>query len=460
MGQEAIIDILDSVHCRANPRARKLIKNKLKYKKISYKKSRWGPGQVTENTSHLITGRENSSGLFLTGLLNRVKSEKIKITGKENIEKIIPSSRNPKLKNITLRNDQKRAISRARVRQRGTIVCPTGSGKTIIMCGIVSVFQNCRILFLCNTIDLINQASSKFKEFGFKHEVLGDGKKVNWKKIFKKDSCLVLSTIQSFSEIKNKKWNSFFDITLVDEVQYAAKEDSQYGRVMLSNLSPVKLGFTATLPTNDYEKLVVEGFFGPVIYELTNKRGEEIGIIAKAKVEMIPVPYQATLKVRSYSEMYKLGIVENETRNKLIVKKAIKGMKRKKVTLIMVEKINHGLVLQKLFKRKKIPCEFVEGKTDSETRDRIKERLKRSERLVVICTRVWKVGINIPSLNQIILASGMKEEKSIKQAMGRGLRTTNKKKRVRLIDFMDPHRYLAEHSVMRYAIYKKLGWIK
>jgi superfamily II DNA or RNA helicase len=459
MGEKAVIQIIDSIHCRANKVARQLIKSKLKYKKNLFKRKVFG-SEIVEKTQHLITGRDGTAGLFLTGLLPKVKSKKIIVIGNNNIEKLSPST-SPHLKSITFREDQLSAINSAKSLQRGIIVAPTGSGKTIIAAGLMSVYSKYRILFLCHTIDLLNQTSDELKKFNMDHFILGGGHKVNWKNIFKKESCILLSTINSLAKVK-QDWHTFFDVTIVDEVHHCSKENSQYGEAMLKNLCPVKIGFTATLPSNSYEKLVVEGFFGPVIHELTLKEGKDIGIIAKAAVNLVPVPFDIRIqsKSRTYAEYYHNGIVLNKRRNQLIIKISKKNAEKNSITLIIVDKIAHGKELQKMFKKHKLNVPFVQGEEKSLFRLKIKTGLRNGKEKIAICTKVWKEGINIPELNTIIFACGMKEEKSIKQAMGRGLRTSKIKSKIKLIDFMDPYRYLAEHSVLRYQIYKKLKWVK
>ena len=77
----------------------------------------------------------------------------------------------------------------------------------------------------------------------------------------------------------------------------------------------------------------------------------------------------------------------------------------------------------------------------------------------MIASAIWNEGVNIPSLNHIINAVGGKARISVEQIPGRGLRTSKGKTTVRITDFLDPYRYLAEHTVRRLQIYVELGWI-
>lgn len=464
MDTKPIIEILDAVHCKANPAARKLILPKLRYKASYFKRDIFGGGDTKIYKKHLITGRNGSGGTFYTGHLPRLKCMK-QITFTGSVDRIKPDSRKPYLPGITFRPDQIKALRKARIKQRGRIVFPTGAGKTVVAAGFMSMFHSCRILFLCHTRDLLMQTSEELERFEIAHAKLGAGFKPDWQQLLRSDSCVLISTIQSISKISQQKpLGVFFDANIVDEVHHAAKEDSQYGRYMINSLAPIRLGLTATTPSSEYEELVNEGLFGPVIYEMTPDQGAEIGILAKPQVQIVPIEYDpslnASINPKTYANYYKHCIVLNTTRNKIIVDKAIATMTLGQSVLIIVEKLEHGRRLQKMFSRRRLEVPFVEGDRHSEFRQVVKNELKAKKIKAAICTRVWKEGINIPSLNHIILAAGMKEEKAVKQAMGRGLRVDVGKEVITLTDFMDPYRHLAEHSVKRFNIYYRLGWLK
>lgn len=464
-----IIRILDAVHCKANPTARELILPCLAYKDFIYKRTRFGSKKI-ENTSHLITGRKGTSGTFLTGLLQRVKKYakkngvQLKVIGRRNIEKV-PATAKPKLKGIKLREDQAATLKKVKRIYRGNIVATTGSGKTVIANGIFSMFPDSPILLLCHTTDLLNQTYDSVKEFlpSRKAYRLGAGHTLDLKKLKKKTSNpIVIATIQTFAKLEPKVYVDYFDITIVDEVHHVNDKKSQYGKVMEFNLSPRRYGLTATDPKKEKEKLVNEGFFGPMITELGMEEAINKGINAKPVVNLVPVKYDPRVSDecgKVYKKFYQFGIVENKRRNKLIYKLARKDMRKKHPVLIIVEKTMHGKILQSLFAKHKINVPFVYGKTPKDEREKVKNALKQEKLMCAICSRVWREGTNIPSLRHIINAHGMKEEKIIIQAMGRGLRVFKDKTEIKLSDFLDPYKFLAEHAVLRVQVYVEQGWL-
>lgn len=457
-----IITVLDAVHCRANKYARPLIKDCFAYKASHYKRGAHGARELQVTEQFLITGHDGTAGTFLTGLLPRVVKAYPDIKVKGEAEFLEPEGK-PFLNGITYRRDQKRALRAAKRKQRGKIIFPTGSGKTVIALGIMKMFPY-RILWLCHTTDLLEQTMEEMHIYKFRNvHVLGGGHKINFRRLSRRSEVIVLSTIQSFSKLRPKDYSSFFDVTIVDEMHHVNEKGSQYVNVMENNLSPIRIGLTATEPTKKKEYITNEGIFGPVIATLEMEEGIDQGIIAKPKVNLVPVPYDVELNQmckNRYKNFYEYGIVQNETRNKLIVRESIVSLAFNHITLIVVERTDHGKILKQLFKELhglRVP--FVYGDTSRSRRLNVKKKLGSGRLKIAICSKIWREGINIPALNQIINAQGMKEEKIVIQALGRGLRTTKDKTTILLTDFLDPYRYLAEHSISRIQTYKRQGWI-
>ena len=469
MGKPSI-EILDPVHCKANKEARELILPCLAYTDIVYRRQRFGSKSV-KTKSHLITGRKGTGGTFLAGLLSRVENFaaknkfKLEIMGNGNIDEI-PYQCKPKLRKIELRSDQKKTLRRIKKVYRGNIIATTGSGKTVIANGIFSMFPNSPILFLCHTKDILNQTYESIKEFlpGRKVFRYSGTHKVDFEEIKakRKDGPIIIATIQTFAKLDPSVYIDFFDITIVDEVHHVNSKKSQYGKVMECNLSPRRYGMTATKPNKSKEILVNEGFFGPLVTELDMDEAIEKGINAKPVVKLIPIKFDSELAEqcgKSYRKYYQFGIVENKERNKRIFKTTRRSIRKKQVCLIIIERTEHGKILQKLFAKNGYDVPFIHGATKRDERERVKKLLKREKIYCAICSRVWREGTNIPSLRKIVNGHGMKEEKIILQAMGRGLRTFKDKEKIILVDFLDPYKFLAEHAILRVQIYIKQGWL-
>jgi len=313
------------------------------------------------------------------------------------------------------------------------------------------------VLFLCHSLSIINQTKSEFKKFGFKKVgVLGGGSTCTW------EDRIILSTIQSFIKLNPKKYKDKFDIVIVDECHHINNEKSQYAKVLKNLFAPRRLGFTATLPSTKYSKLVLEGLIGPVIGELTVEEGIKMEILAKPIIKMIPVTYSNFIgELKLYKDIYREGVVQNKTRNRLILIKAIDRIRREnKSVLVMVKEIAHGEVLVEMAKELfDYDLTFVRGSTDGKTREEVRTALDEKGIKGVIATAVWREGINVRSLDTIINACGGRSEIMTIQAIGRGLRLADGKTEVEIIDFLDRYKYLAQHCVERMSIYADKRWL-
>lgn len=466
------IKILDSIHSKANAEARKLILPYLQYKSTFYKRTTFGKRQNIETISHLITGRNGTGGTFYTGLIPYIKKQakqddlELSIIGK--IDKITPLHKKPKLKGITFRDYQYKAIKKFIRKQRGRIIIPTQAGKTFIACGIIHCFLNLRILFLQHSLDILEQNSNSLNDCDIDHLILGGKNKIDWKYLQSKDSLVLLSTVQSLVKVPKEHWSTYFDMIIVDEVHRAGKEQvkknkpTQYAKIMTNCLAPLRLGLTATDPSEQYQKLVSEGFFGPILMDMSNKEGVDTGVLAKPIINLVPVPYETKIVNRckhKYKLYQKYGISRNKSRNKIIVSLVQESLSNNEIVLIIVENLEHGNILKKMLSKKDIQAPFVQGMNDKDFNSKIKELMRSSKIKVCICSKIWGEGISIHTLNHVILACGMKERKKIKQAVGRGQSKKGNKQTIKLSDFLDPYRFLAEHTVQRIQIYKEEGWL-
>jgi len=438
----------------------RLLRPALRYKKVGYRKLEFGSKRYEKDAFFIKPLQGKKEGFsFHTGLFNRV----LKHCHQNNYILNIEDHRTRLISNIksnldvlTLRPDQIKAVENAVRFQRGVILFPTGTGKTRVAAGIMHKYTEFHRLYLCHSESIISQAMTEFETWGFKTFRLTTASNNISDEI---DVCF--ATIQSFRKLKQHF--KYFDVVIVDEAHHCRSLVSKnYGQTLTKMNAPVKIGFTATLPTNHDEILACEALLGPVIVELSVMEASEKGILVKPKIKLIPIRHSETLQIgsKTYGKIYDAAIVNNRLRNSKIVSECMNLINGGNSVLVLTEKLEHGMNLLLLFKRlHQMDVPFVHGEVQSPERDIIKAKLIDKKILCVISSRVWKEGINIPSLNCVINACGGKAEIPVLQAAGRGLRTFEGKDHLLLIDFLDAYRYLAEHSVLRLSTYVEMGWI-
>lgn len=453
-----IIEVLDSVQSRVlKDDGKKLIPC------LSYPSYIWIPTRFKKVRKQIRTHLFNKGKkywYFATGHVPRIMSYCQKIgqhcTLNGNYIDYIPSSP-PKLPGITLREDQIRLIKRATRETRGVIKAPTGSGKTIVQLGILSCYPDFNALILAHTIEIVEQTSQELRKFGFKNiQTIGGDNSIQPLR-----GDIVVSTRQSFISLNPKEYGDYFHVVIIDEAHHVSDPEGEYSDILSNLLAPIRLGFTATLPTDPKAQFALEGALGEVIGEQTIQEATELGILAKPRIRLVKSRYNALVSdQKSYSKVYSMGITKNRSRNKQIVEICSEYISKGNTVLIVVTHIIHGTILQEYARKAGINARFVQGETESDVRRRTKELFIQKKIPCVICTAVWREGINIPSLNVVVNAAGGKSEIMTLQTIGRGLRRTDDKKEVIIVDFFDPsHHFLISHFGERITLYMDNNWL-
>ena len=402
----------------------------------------------------------NRYGIFYTGLLplieNYCNKKKIDIDVvesdlmKEIQSEVVPTN-DIYLPGIELREDQKRLVWSALKHKRGMLIAPTGTGKSILALSIMKAFQGKIILFLVPSLDLLKQTEDELDRFGFKSiTTLGGGKP---KHIYGQ---ITVSTIQTMIRMDLDQMGHIFDLVIVDELHLASGVDATLEKILSKIPAPYRIGFTATPPTEEQKRLTITGLLGPIIDEVTWEEGREENMLVEPWLKLVNVPKCSDVdNQRSYKDEYRVGIVENKTRHRIILREAQSLANSGVTSLIFVNIVEHGQRLFDTFNKSDIKCTYVKGDVDSDTRNKIKKQLEQGELDCVIST-VWKEGVNIPSLGAIILAGGGKSEIALMQKIGRSLRRSEGKDQAIIVDFVDIGRHLSQHVCERIHTYIEL----
>lgn len=456
---KAELKILDSTDIQLNQPAFTFLDRIFRFQKEIYIKSKFG-SKRKKQIVRILDSTKNSDGSYSyfmpTGLyeeaIHALKTGEMPYEVKGKLEKL--PYEQPELRNINFREDQERMVFSALDKQRGVLVAPTGTGKTILALGIISALpKDCKILFVAHTKDLIYQFKNECEKLNYKAGLVqGQTREFN--------KPIVCATIQTLDKYKPEEISDMFDCVLIDEAHYVSSFTGRYAKLLNNSLAPMKIGFTAT-PHKDGEGLWAgKSFLGSIVDELTVKEGNKKNLLAIPTVKFITLPKLSSSSIYQYRDFYDTFITKNTQRNNTIIDLAKEHTRLGESVLIFVKQIEHGEILEKLAKKKKLNTKFYNGSTENETRKLILEELKSKEKLCAISTAIWREGINVPVLNAIINGVGGKSEIGTIQYVGRGTRLDEQsgKKSVIIYDFADPYKYLAEHYTERQSLFIEQGW--
>ena len=265
---------------------------------------------------------------------------------------------------------------------------------------------------------------------------------------------------------------------IVDEAHHMI--ESKMIRKVVSQCTSTMLrhgysGSPYSLTVNDIE---LECLTGPPLSKVTLTDLIESGYAARPTVYMYehPSPYIGGV---SYQTAYRKGIVDNTVRNDLIVEKIVKRYEEtQRSILVLIRVIKHGNILRKLLLENGIQLgdiEFIHGSTSKYRRHHVKKAFKEKILRIVIASKIWNEGIDVPAIDTLVKADGGgggevktwegKGVRSVVQQLGRTVRKpvpvgkddvdVEEEHTVEIIDLWDNnHDALENHTSNRYRTYK------
>ena len=413
----------------------------------AYKRRQW------DGKTHFIS----KAGVFRSGLLSRllVDLEKVKCEP-EILYNTDQSSdkynKDYKLPQFSYYDYQQELIELGLKNKRGIIKSPTGSGKTLIMAGLIKALAGRKMVILFNAKQLLTQTYDFLtKTCGMDDIGLCFGEGYIYGDI-------MLCTVQSIEKILDTHLEEA-EVLMVDECHEFANGKTTLAALRAFPEAVYRIGFTATPPSESIPQYNLEGALGSVLEVVSTSDLIESGKLTKPIIQIIERPYTASGvdEDMSYLDVYEEYIVNNDSRNNTIKElvNEIKKQKKNSRILVLTKSLAHGRTLEDLLGDN---CEFLQGC------DSIGERYNAISRFrgcgdtsILIGTKILQTGVNIEEITHFINARGMKSEIATIQALGRALRKHESKELVYVYDFLDKEKYLLEHSRARKRHYQNEG---
>ena len=372
-------------------------------------------------------------------------------------ESLRPKSRN---KPIQFRDYQIDSIWHAIQSDRCLLLSPTASGKSLVIYTLVRYYHlmNLKTLILVPTTSLVEQMYSDFIDYGWEdkylHRVYAGHDKGSKKPV-------VISTWQSIYKL-HRPYFAQYGCIIGDEA-HLFKAKSLTDIMAKSGDVKYRFGLTGTLDGTQTHRLVLEGLFGQVKKIISTKELIDRGTLAQLEIDCIVLKHteEEAQRVRYYTYAEEINyLVSHPKRNKFIEKlcKSIKGN-----TLLLFQLVEkHGVLLYNELKTLDRKVFFVYGGTTTETREKIRAITeKETDAIIVASYGTFSTGINIRAINNIVFASPSKSRVRVLQSIGRGLRQSDNKDRVKLFDVSDNISYKSRpnftfrHFKQRLNIYKE-----
>lgn len=331
---------------------------------------------------------------------------------------------------------QERALSelektRLNGKCKAIIVSATGTGKTYLSAFDVKKYNPNRFLFLVHREQILSKSLESYKRvIGFEeHEacIYKSGMDIqNFKYIF--------STIQTMSreENLNKFSKDYFDYILIDEVHKAGATSYKH---VLEYFSPdFLLGMTATPERTDGQN-IYELFDYNLVYEIRLQEALDNDLLCPFiyyGVTDISVDGKLIDDTAEFS-----NLVSSERVKHIFEKLNYYGHCGEKVKgLIFCSSVDESQQLSRIFNNAGFNTVSLSGQDSQAYREETIQNLENGIIDYIFTVDIFNEGIDIPSVNQVVMLRNTKSSIVFIQQLGRGLRKHHSKKYVTIIDFI------------------------
>ncbi|MDZ4739551.1 MAG: DUF3427 domain-containing protein [Alphaproteobacteria bacterium] len=337
------------------------------------------------------------------------------------------------------------ALSRERGHHRNLLVSATGTGKTVMAAidyaRLRETLSRVRLLFVAHRKEILQQSLATFRHAIRDHsfgEIWVDGARP---KVFDH----VFASIQSLSASGLDRLDPrHFDVVIVDEFHHA--EAPSY-RALLEHLKPIELlGLTATPERSDGLSLL-HWFDGRIAGELRLWDAiDQHRLVPFAyygisdDVDLREVPWR---RGRGYDVE---GLTRLYTANDFWARKVIQALSGKVDNIGRMRalgfcvSVDHARFMARVFNEAGIPSRALWAETSSQEREGALRDLATRRISVVFSVDIFNEGVDVPSVDTLIMLRPTDSPTLFLQQLGRGLRRHDGKSLCTVIDFVGQHR--------------------
>lgn len=350
--------------------------------------------------------------------------------------------------------------SRKDGRGRALVLLATGLGKTWLAAFDAAAIAEQqgrlpRILFVAHRSEILEQAAATFGRMA-RH--LGEAPRISWLVGSDGDleGDLVFASVQKLSRPEHlaKLDESTFDYVVVDEVHHATADS--YRRILARVRSAFVLGLTATPDRADDAD--VRGLFDDhVAFEAGLGAGVEQDLLCpfqywgvKDTVDYENIPWRNTrFDLEALTEA-----AATEARMACLWE-AWQGHAGSR-SLVFCCSVRHASYVHARLAERGVRCVVVTAETSMEERRAALESLRRGDLDAICAVDLFNEGVDLPGVDRVVMLRPTESPVLFLQQLGRGLRKTEGKSHLTVIDFVGNHRVFLDRVRLLLSLGRKV----
>ncbi|MFE5509298.1 DUF3427 domain-containing protein [Streptomyces sp. NPDC056529] len=331
-------------------------------------------------------------------------------------------------------------------RHRNLLVAATGTGKTVMAALDYKHLRQqhgreLRLLFVAHRQEILRQSLRTYQDVlvdaNFGEELHSGLVPEGWKHVFASVQSLKGQRLEQLAP-------DHFDVIVIDEFHHGVS--STY-RKIIEHFQPLEfLGLTATPERMDGRNVQDEFFGGRIAAEMRLWEALENDLLSPFhyfgitdNTDMSAVAWKrGTYDTSALSDLF----TGNDARARLVVqavrdKVADPGSMR---ALGFCVSVAHATFMADFFRRAGLKAVALSGETPQEERKTALAALRAGEIQVIFSVDLFNEGLDIPDVDTLLLLRPTSSATVFLQQLGRGLRRTQDKAVLTVLDFIGQHR--------------------
>lgn len=337
------------------------------------------------------------------------------------------------------------ALSRAEGHHRNLLVAATGTGKTVMAAldyhRLSAELPRARLLFVAHRKEILDQTRATFahalRDGAFGELWVGGQRPQEFEHVFASIQSLHATGIETISP-------DHFDVVIVDEFHHAAA--ASYRR-LLEHLEPIQLlGLTATPERSD--GLPVLHWFGDRIAAelrlwdaIEQQRLCPFAYFGIAdELDLREIPWR---RGRGYDERALTNVITStDVWARSVLKQFVEhfGNPPQVRALGFCVSVEHARYMARVFTEQGVPAKAITGETKTDEREGALRELERGEISAVFSVDIFNEGVDVPTVDGLLMLRPTESPLLFLQQLGRGLRKAKGKAICTVLDFVGHHR--------------------
>ncbi len=326
--------------------------------------------------------------------------------------------------------------SRQQGYKRGLVVMATGIGKTWLAAFDTQQMEAQKILFVAHREEILDQAESTFIRINPKLKV---GRYTGKEKTENNDIDIIFASVQTLGRINHLTFfpKNHFDYIIVDEFHHASART--YQRLLNYFTADFLLGLTAT-PERTDQADILSLCDNNLVYRRDLFDGIDEGLlcpfhyigVADKEVDYQEIPWRNG----KFDPDELLNKLATQSRARHILNEWKKHKQQRTLAFCISRK--HADFMTTFFNKKGYKTISVHSKSEIRRNDAL-ERLRKGVIDVVFSVDLFNEGVDLPSIDTVMMLRPTDSKIIFLQQLGRGLRIHRQKNQLIVLDFIANH---------------------